>query len=101
MGPIMIIKHEELVESDFKGTVIDIETIGEFARHYSNSRQYKDHFMHSIADLSEAFSFIILAWRSILMGNLTKRNSSLKQKQSESWLLPTMMTHFLIMGIYV
>jgi len=42
MGPIMIIKHEEPVESDFEGTVIDIETIGEFARHYSDSRQYKD-----------------------------------------------------------
>jgi len=38
----MIRKHEEPIESDFEGTVIDIETIGEFARYYNDSRQYKD-----------------------------------------------------------
>jgi hypothetical protein len=40
----MIIKHEEPAESDFEGTVIDIETIGNFNRLYDDddSRRCKD-----------------------------------------------------------
>ncbi len=39
----MIAEHKEHIRSDFKGTIIDIETIGEFCRFYRNdSRQYKD-----------------------------------------------------------
>ena len=37
----MIIEHEEDISSNFEGTVIDIETIGEFLNHYPDSRRYK------------------------------------------------------------
>ena len=37
----MLIKHEEILKSDIRGTVIDIETIGEFER-YRDSRRYKN-----------------------------------------------------------
>ena len=37
----MLIKHEELLKSDIVGTVIDIETIGEFERS-RDSRRYKN-----------------------------------------------------------
>ncbi|MBI4187530.1 MAG: hypothetical protein HY530_08530 [Chloroflexi bacterium] len=36
----MIIEHKEDVSSDFEGTIIDIETIGEFCN-YPDSRRYK------------------------------------------------------------
>jgi hypothetical protein len=36
----MICEHCEELESDFEGTIIDIETIGDFARDFSDSRQY-------------------------------------------------------------
>ena len=38
----MIIEHKEDVSSDFEGTIIDIETIGEFLNQYPDSRRYKD-----------------------------------------------------------
>ena len=39
----MLIKHEELiVKSDTQGTVIDIETIGEFDKRFNDSRRYKN-----------------------------------------------------------
>jgi hypothetical protein len=40
----MILRHSERVASNFKGTVIDIETIGEFSREFANddSRQYRE-----------------------------------------------------------
>ena len=38
----MITEYKEDTTSDFKGTIIDIETIGEFLNQYPNSRQYKD-----------------------------------------------------------
>ena len=38
----MIMKYRELIKSDFKGTVIDIETIGPFHNKYNDSRRYKD-----------------------------------------------------------
>jgi len=38
----MIIEYEEKIGSDFEGTIIDIETIGEFNRFYRyDSRQYE------------------------------------------------------------
>ena len=37
----MIIEHKEDIISDFEGTVIDIETIGEFDNQYNDSREYK------------------------------------------------------------
>ncbi len=37
----MIIEHKENINSDFEGTVIDIETIGEFLNQYPDSRRYK------------------------------------------------------------
>ena len=37
----MIIEYRETVKSDFQGTIIDVETIGEFVRTYRNSRRYK------------------------------------------------------------
>jgi len=38
----MIIEHKEDIISNFEGTVIDIETIGEFLNQYPDSRRYKD-----------------------------------------------------------
>ncbi len=38
----MVIVHSEETESDFEGTVIDIETIGEFCWDYQDSRQYQN-----------------------------------------------------------
>ncbi len=38
----MIIRLKEDMTSDFEGTIIDIETIGEFLNQYPDSRRYKD-----------------------------------------------------------
>ncbi|MFC2048392.1 hypothetical protein ACFLSK_03055 [Chloroflexota bacterium] len=38
----MIIEHKEDISSDFEGTIIDIETIGEFLNQYPDSRRYQD-----------------------------------------------------------
>lgn len=38
----MINEYEDRTHSNFEGTIIDIETIGEFNRSYSDSRQYAD-----------------------------------------------------------
>ncbi len=38
----MIIEHKEDISSNFEGTIIDIETIGEFLNQYPDSRRYKD-----------------------------------------------------------
>ena len=38
----MIIEHKEDIISDFEGTIIDIETIGEFDNRYNDSRRFKD-----------------------------------------------------------
>jgi len=38
----VIIEHNEDIISDFEGTVIDIETVGEFLNQYLDSRRYKD-----------------------------------------------------------
>lgn len=37
----MIIEHKEDINSNFEGTIIDIETTGEFLNQYSDSRRYK------------------------------------------------------------
>ena len=36
----MIIEHKEDISSNFEGTVIDLETIGEFDNRYNDSRRY-------------------------------------------------------------
>jgi hypothetical protein len=38
----MLISQQEKVKSDFKGTIIDIESIGDFSRGYGDSREYKN-----------------------------------------------------------
>ena len=38
----MIIEHKEDTSSNFEGTVIDVETIGEFLNQYPDSRRYRD-----------------------------------------------------------
>ena len=38
----MLIEHKENVSSNFKGTIIDIETTGEFLNQYPDSRRYKN-----------------------------------------------------------
>ncbi len=38
----MIIEHKEDISSNFEGTIIDIETVGEFLNQYLDSRRYKD-----------------------------------------------------------
>jgi len=38
----LIIEQKEDISSNFEGTIIDIETIGEFVNQYSNSRRYED-----------------------------------------------------------
>ena len=37
----MIIEHQENISSNFEGTIVDIETIGEFDNRYNDSREYK------------------------------------------------------------
>ncbi len=37
---ILLIEHTEDISSDFEGTIIDIETIGEFCNQYFDSRHY-------------------------------------------------------------
>ena len=37
----MIIEHKEDISSNFEGTVIDIETVGEFRNQYPDSRRFK------------------------------------------------------------
>ena len=39
----MVITHRETVKSSFEGTVIDVETAGQFHDQYLDSRRYKDH----------------------------------------------------------
>jgi len=38
----LIIEHKQDISSSFEGTIIDIETIGEFLNQYPDSRRYKD-----------------------------------------------------------
>ncbi len=38
----MIIEYKEDISSNFDGTIIDLETIGEFFNQYPDSRRYKD-----------------------------------------------------------
>jgi len=38
----VIIEHKQDISSNFEGTIIDIETIGEFLNQYPDSRRYKD-----------------------------------------------------------
>jgi len=38
----VIIEHTEDINSDFEGTIIDIETIGDFLNQYFDSRRYKN-----------------------------------------------------------
>ena len=38
----MIKRYAEKIESDFDGTIIDLETIGEFCNNYYDSRRYKN-----------------------------------------------------------
>ena len=39
---MIIIEHKEGISSSFEGTIIDIETIGEFLNQYPDSRRYKN-----------------------------------------------------------
>ena len=39
---VLIIEHKQDISSSFEGTIIDIETIGEFLNQYPDSRRYKD-----------------------------------------------------------
>ena len=38
----MILEYREDIASDFEGTIIDLETVGEFDQRYYDSRQYQD-----------------------------------------------------------
>ncbi len=38
----VIIEHKEDISSNIEGTIIDIETVGEFLNQYPDSRRYKD-----------------------------------------------------------
>jgi len=39
---VLIIEYKEDISSNFEGTIIDIETVGEFLNQYPDSRRYKD-----------------------------------------------------------
>jgi len=39
---VLIIEHKEDISSNFEGTIIDIETTGEFRNQYPDSRRYKN-----------------------------------------------------------
>ena len=38
----MVVEHIEEIKSNFEGTIIDLETIGDFNREHRDSRQYKN-----------------------------------------------------------
>ncbi len=69
----MIIEHQENISSDFRGTIIDIETIGEFLNQYPDSRRYKDIQL-------VIFGFINKHVLRIFCANGIKAISELKEK---------------------
>ena len=72
----MILEHKEDISSDFEGTIIDIETIGEFDEHYRNtndSREY--HYIQTVI-----FGFINGQALHIFYVRETKDIAELNQK---------------------
>ena len=69
----MIIEHKEDISSNFEGTVIDIETIGEFDNRYDDSRRYRD--IHLVI-----FGFINRKGLHILCANGVEAIGELKEK---------------------
>ena len=61
----MVISYVEDIESDFKGTIIDIETYGRFRKHYDDSRTYKDMYPVIFGYINnERLEVRCAAWRS-------------------------------------
>jgi len=72
----MIIEHKEDISSNFEGTIIDIETIGEFRNQYPDSRRYKN-FRQVI------FGFINSYGLQIFCAKGMEAISELKEKAKE------------------
>jgi hypothetical protein len=49
----MVIVHSEVAKSKFKGTVIDIETVGDFCQGYQDSREYQKHIPFIFGHIDE------------------------------------------------
>jgi hypothetical protein len=73
---IVIIEHEEDISSNFEGTVIDIETVGEFNNQYADSRRYK--YIQLVI-----FGFINRHGLHIFCAKGIKAISELKEKAKE------------------
>ena len=76
---------QEKVESDFEGTIIDIETIGDFRGEYGDSRRYKD-------IIPVIFGFIDKKGLKIFCAKDKDSIEKLKQRIKE--LLPTLKRPF-------
>ena len=72
----MIIEHKEDINSNFEGTIIDIETSGEFLNQYADSRRYKN-FRQVI------FGFINRHGLHIFCAKGIKAISELKEKTED------------------
>ena len=69
----VIIEHREDTSSDFEGTIIDIETVGEFLNQYPDSRRYKDIKL-------VIFGFINRCTLQILCAKGTEATSELRER---------------------
>lgn len=76
---------EEKIESKFKGTIIDIETIGRFRENYTDSRRYKE-------IIPVIFGFINDQGLNVLCAK--NRNSIEKLKLKVKEILPQLKTPF-------
>ena len=73
---ILIIEQSEDISSSFEGTIIDIETIGEFNNQYYDSRRYKDIQL-------VIFGFINRHALHMFCANGTEAISELKEKAKD------------------
>jgi len=73
--------HEEKIDSNFKGTIIDIETIGKFRREHKDSRQYQE-------IIPVIFGFINKDGLKIYCAKTNKSISKLKEQIKN--ILPTL-----------
>jgi len=69
----VIIEHKENISSDFVGTVIDIETIGEFDDQYTDSRRYEGIQIVIFGFMNKCFLHVLCAQEREAIGDLRER----------------------------
>ena len=69
----MIVEHKENINSNFEGTVIDIETIGEFLNQYPDSRRYKGMHLVIFGFINRDTLHILCAKGLLAIDELKKR----------------------------